>query len=116
MDAKQNGCVLTAEEVERFVRDGFVYLPEAFPRALADECRAFLWRETGLDPDDPATWTRPLIRLRGYGGVLFNLPLSPPVACVLAASPAPDAAARVLGLGRIDEDEYSAHEAPDIRQ
>jgi hypothetical protein len=39
--------VLSAEEVERFVSDGFVYLPEAFPRALADECQAFLWRETG---------------------------------------------------------------------
>jgi hypothetical protein len=34
--------VLTAEEVEPFVTDGFVYLPGAFPRALADECRAFL--------------------------------------------------------------------------
>jgi hypothetical protein len=79
MDAKQNGAVLTAEEVERFVRDGFVYLPEAFPRALADECRAFLWRETGLDPDDPATWTKPVIRLDGYGGDLFNAAVNTPV-------------------------------------
>jgi hypothetical protein len=64
--------VLTAHEVERFISDGFVYLPEAFPRALADECRGFLWRETGLDPGDPATWTKPVIRLDGYGGDLFN--------------------------------------------
>lgn len=64
--------MLSTEEIERFVSDGFVYLPEAFPRALADECRAFLWRETGVDPDDPATWTRPVIRLDGYGGDLFN--------------------------------------------
>jgi len=63
--------VLTAEEVERFISDGFVYLPEAFPGALADECRAFLWRETGVDPDDPATWTRPVIRLPGYGDEMF---------------------------------------------
>lgn len=47
--------------------DGFVHLPEAFPRSLADECRAFLWRATGLDPDDPTTWTKPVIRLDGYG-------------------------------------------------
>jgi hypothetical protein len=47
MDAKRNGAVLTVEEVERFVRDGFVYLPEAFPRALADACRAFLWASRG---------------------------------------------------------------------
>lgn len=70
--------MLTAGEVERFVRDGFAYLPEAFPRALADECRAFLWRETGLDPGDPATWTRPLIRLDGYGGDLFNAAANTP--------------------------------------
>jgi hypothetical protein len=59
--------VLTAEEIERFIADGFVHVPEAFPRALADECRAFLWRETGLDPDEPAGWTQPVIRLDGYG-------------------------------------------------
>jgi hypothetical protein len=70
--------VLTAEDVERFVGDGFVYLPEAFPRPLADECRAFLWRETGLDPDDPGTWTRPVIRLPGYGGELFNAAANTP--------------------------------------
>lgn len=70
--------MLTAGEVERFVRDGFAYLPEAFPRALAGECRAFLWQETGLDPDEPATWTRPLIRLDGYGGDLFNAAANTP--------------------------------------
>jgi hypothetical protein len=64
--------VLTAGEIERFIADGFVYLPQAFPRALADECRAFLWRETGLDPGDPASWTKPVIRLDGYGGELFS--------------------------------------------
>ena len=64
--------MLTAEEVERFVADGFVRIPEAFPRALADEGRAFLWRETGLDPEDPGTWTQPVIRLPGYGGEPFR--------------------------------------------
>ncbi|MCX4748606.1 phytanoyl-CoA dioxygenase family protein [Kitasatospora sp. NBC_01287] len=65
-------AVLTDEQIERFVTEGFVHLPEAFPRALADECRAFLWRETGLDPDDPATWTQPVIRLDGYGQAPFQ--------------------------------------------
>lgn len=32
---------LTGEETERFVADGFVRLPEEFPRALADERRGF---------------------------------------------------------------------------
>lgn len=64
--------VLSHAEVEQFVADGFVRVPGAFPRALADECRAFLWRETGCDPDDPATWTRPVIRLGGYGQPPFQ--------------------------------------------
>lgn len=63
---------LTDEEIERFVADGFVRLPEAFPRELADECRAILWREIGLDPGDPATWTRPVVRLAGHGGAPFR--------------------------------------------
>jgi len=64
--------VFTAEQVERFVSEGYLHLPEAFPRSLADECRALLWRETGLDPDDPAGWTQPLVRLPGYGSEPFR--------------------------------------------
>ncbi|MGH3611338.1 MAG: phytanoyl-CoA dioxygenase [Pseudonocardia sp.] len=43
---------LTDAEVERFVADGFVRLPGAFPRAVADAGRALLWARTGCDPDD----------------------------------------------------------------
>ena len=56
---------------ERFIADGFVRLDEAFPRAIADAARALLWRDTGCDPDDPATWTRPVIRLGGYSAPPF---------------------------------------------
>ena len=38
----------------------------AFPREIADAARAILWRDTGCDPADPATWTRPVIRLGMY--------------------------------------------------
>jgi len=78
MTVTHNQGVLTAAEVERFIDDGFAYLPEAFPRALADECRAFLWRETGLDPGDPGTWTQPVIRLPGYGGDRFRAAATTP--------------------------------------
>lgn len=64
--------VLTDDEVERFVADGFVRVPEAFPRELAEECRAFLWRETGLDPEDPGTWNQPVVRLDGYADEPFQ--------------------------------------------
>ncbi len=66
------GEVLTADQVERFVTDGFVRLPEAFPRSVAQECRAFLWRETGLDPRDPGSWTEPVVRLGGYAQEPFQ--------------------------------------------
>lgn len=55
--------MLSQAQVDRFVKDGVVHLPGAFPRPLADECRAILWRKTGCDPHDPATWTQPVVRI-----------------------------------------------------
>lgn len=54
---------LRAADIEQFVRDGFIRLEGAFRPQLAEACRAILWRETGCDPEDPATWTEPVIRL-----------------------------------------------------
>ncbi|NOK34426.1 phytanoyl-CoA dioxygenase [Corallococcus exercitus] len=51
---------------EQFMRDGFIRIDQAFPREVADEARAILWKDTGCDPDRPATWTRPVIRLGMY--------------------------------------------------
>lgn len=56
-------CGLTSAEIDQFIADGFVRIDDAFPRAVADEARAILWRATGCSPDDPATWTQPVIRL-----------------------------------------------------
>ncbi len=50
-------------QVRRFIEDGFIRIDRAFPRDLADEGREILWRDTGCDPHDPATWTKPVIRL-----------------------------------------------------
>lgn len=50
-------------DVAGFVRDGFLRLDGAFSPDLAEAMRAVLWREMGLDPDDPAGWTRPVVRL-----------------------------------------------------
>lgn len=62
--------------VEQFVAEGYVRLDAAFPRALADECRAILWRDIGCDPDDPATWRRPVIRLGDYSLPPFRAAVS----------------------------------------
>jgi hypothetical protein len=63
----------------RFVEDGFVRVEGAFPRALADEGRAILWRDTGCAPDDPSTWTKPVIRLGDYGQAPFRDAVNTPV-------------------------------------
>ncbi|GAA0731050.1 phytanoyl-CoA dioxygenase [Dactylosporangium roseum] len=54
---------LTEEQIEDFVRDGFVRIEGAFPRELADQVRASLWKQLDMDPDDPTTWTKEVIRL-----------------------------------------------------
>jgi len=58
---------LSDAQISQFISDGFVRIDNAFPRHLADEARAILWHDTGCDPDNPATWTRPVIRLGMYG-------------------------------------------------
>src|SRR6185503_17512220 len=54
---------LAPAQIEQFITDGFVRIDGAFPRGLTDDARAILWRATGWSPDDPATWTQPVIRL-----------------------------------------------------
>jgi hypothetical protein len=53
-------------QIEQFIRDGFLKIESAFPRELAEECRSILWRDLGCDERDPASWTKPVIRLGGY--------------------------------------------------
>jgi hypothetical protein len=55
--------MLSPEQVDQFVEDGFVRIDRAFPRDIADAGLAALWRATGCDPHNPSTWTHPVIRL-----------------------------------------------------
>jgi hypothetical protein len=70
---------LSDAQIEAFIRDGFVKIEEAFPRALAEEGRFILWRDTGCDPGDRRTWTRPVIRLGLYGQEPFAKAASTPI-------------------------------------
>lgn len=54
---------LSEHEIATFVRDGFVHLPGAVPRSTALRCQAELWRASGCDPQDPTTWTEPVVRV-----------------------------------------------------
>jgi hypothetical protein len=71
--------MLSDDDVERFIEEGFVRIDGAFPRALAAQARAILWRETGCDPEDPATWTRPVIRLDLHGEAPFRQAANTPL-------------------------------------
>jgi hypothetical protein len=55
--------VFEKAQIERFIRDGAIKLPGAFPRDVADRCRAILWEATGCDEHDPSTWTKPVVRI-----------------------------------------------------
>ncbi|KXP12488.1 phytanoyl-CoA dioxygenase [Tsukamurella pulmonis] len=67
--------VVTDEQVEDFVRDGFVAVRGAFSGATAAAARDVLWEELasyGLDRDDPSTWDRPVIRLGEHDEAPFR--------------------------------------------
>ena len=59
--------MLTEDQVAEFVDKGFVALRGAVPEALVEQCRAQLWEAVrataGCQPDDPATWSAPVVRL-----------------------------------------------------
>lgn len=59
-------------DTDAFIRDGFVRLDQAVPRDLVEACAAILWREAGVDPNDAATWTKPVIRLGFHAEVPFR--------------------------------------------
>lgn len=65
--APHSGRALSDAQVQQFIHDGFVCIDDAFPRAMAEEARAILWRDSGCDPDNAATWTKPVIRLGMFG-------------------------------------------------
>jgi hypothetical protein len=71
-------AALGAAQLEQFLVEGFVRLDRAFSKALAAECRATLWADTGCDPDDPATWVKPVVRLSYYAQPPFRAAANTP--------------------------------------
>ncbi|TDD89565.1 phytanoyl-CoA dioxygenase family protein [Actinomadura rubrisoli] len=65
-------------DVGAFIETGFVRVEGAFSRELAAEGRAILWRDTGCDPDDRATWTQPVVRLGDYPQAPFRAAVNAP--------------------------------------
>lgn len=70
---------MSDHDVKQFVHEGFVRIDNAFSRELADTGRKILWRDTGSDPDDPSTWTKPVVRLGEYSDPCFRDAVNTPV-------------------------------------
>jgi hypothetical protein len=70
---------LTAAQIDAFIADGFVRIDDAFSEEVAAEGRRILWADTGCDPDDPKTWTKPVIRLGQYHQPPFVAAANTPV-------------------------------------
>ena len=69
---------LTAAQIEQFIADGYVRIDHAFSKHLADACCAVLWPETGCDPTDRTTWTRPVVRLGDHSEPPFCAAVNTP--------------------------------------
>ena len=65
--------MLSESQIEQFVEDGFIKIENAFSQDIAAAARDILWKDTGCDPNNPLTWTRPVIRLGDYAQEPFRL-------------------------------------------
>lgn len=63
--------MLSSQQIEQFITDGYVRLDRAFPKELAEQGQEILWRDLGCSPLDSGTWTRPVVWLGGYHDVPF---------------------------------------------
>ena len=52
--------MLTDDDIQRFVRTGYVHIREAFPRRLASECRDLAFEQLGVAESPP--WNEPVVR------------------------------------------------------
>ena len=50
--------ILTEAQVQAFMRDGFIVLPEAFDRKVAEGCVDMIWEVMEEDREDSTTWKR----------------------------------------------------------
>src|ERR1700738_1867911 len=66
-------------QIDHFIEDGFVKIEGAFPKEIAAQARSILWKDTSCDPDDPATWIKPVIRLSDYPEQPFRIAANTPV-------------------------------------
>ncbi len=69
---------LSEDQIEQFIRDGFVRLDHAFSWETAEEARKILWRDLPCDREDRDTWVEPVVRLGGYSDAPFRTAANTP--------------------------------------
>src|SRR4051794_9436210 len=79
MPANEQPRALSGAQIEQFIRDGFVRVERVFSQALAAAGRAILWRDLPCAFDDPASWTRPVVRLGEYHDEPFERAVNSPL-------------------------------------
>ena len=72
-------AALNNQEIGTFINEGFVRINNAFSAERAEAARDILWKDTGADPNDSSTWTRPVVRLGMYAQPPFLAAASTPV-------------------------------------
>jgi hypothetical protein len=63
---------LSDKDIAQFINEGYVKLEYVFSESVAEEARNILWKDTGCDPGDTSTWTKPVIRLSDYAEEPFR--------------------------------------------
>lgn len=71
MSNETHSSVLERDDVARFIRDGFVRIEGAFPRAAAAECCERIAARGGIDLTEPSSWAQPVARIIGAGDAIF---------------------------------------------
>ncbi len=79
MKLNYNEKRLNDSEINQFIADGYIRLNDAFSREIAEEAVEMLWRGTNCDPNDPGTWTLPVIRLGDYAQEPFRRAVNTPI-------------------------------------
>ncbi|MDF9798533.1 hypothetical protein OKW21_003796 [Catalinimonas alkaloidigena] len=71
--------MLSETHIQQFIHEGFVRLEHAFSKAWAEEVRKILWLDIAAEPDDPSTWTQPVVRLGNYHQEAFRKAVNTPL-------------------------------------
>jgi hypothetical protein len=57
------GPDLTGEQMDAFIENGFVHLRDVVAPDVVADGQKIIWSDLGQSPDDPSSWTAPVVRL-----------------------------------------------------